>query len=328
MPEEKKNTEGASSYLPEDLGKFYASLKKQRPAFANVDEKEFFSLFDVIGNIESDRRLDANNPESTAYGPLQYIDQREIKELKPGEYSSPEMAHRRLVNSIKVLGLDLDPSSFKPEDVRKATDLDKAAVLFYADIWNQAKDADLAAAMEGDLATLEKVYAIHHTNYAGSPETQKRFSDVMKTHEPWDTSRWKDLFTSNVVRQEDPRPEPEQADPRVLGVATPIWEEHAAGTGKSGIHIRKENRGKFTAAAKRAGKSVQAYASSVLANKEDHSPALVKRANFARNAAKWKHASGTGEEGIQKDLTAGKRIKPQIRTRIKETLNNYLKGKT
>lgn len=57
------------------------------------------------------------------------------------------------------------------------------------------------------------------------------------------------------------------------------------------IHIKKENRGKFTAAAERAGKSVQAYASQILANKGNYSPTLVKRANFARNAAKW-HAYG------------------------------------
>ena len=56
----------------------------------------------------------------------------------------------------------------------------------------------------------------------------------------------------------------------------------------SKIHIKKENRGKFTAAANRAGMSVQAYASKVL-NDPNASPKLKKRANFARNAKKWKH---------------------------------------
>ena len=59
-----------------------------------------------------------------------------------------------------------------------------------------------------------------------------------------------------------------------------------------GIHIKPENRGKFTAAAKRAGKSVQEYASQILAHKENYSSTLVKRANFARNASKFKHADG------------------------------------
>ena len=57
------------------------------------------------------------------------------------------------------------------------------------------------------------------------------------------------------------------------------------------IHIKPSKRGTFTAAAKRHGKSVQSFASQVLANKEDYSPAMVKKANFARNASKW-HSFG------------------------------------
>lgn len=59
----------------------------------------------------------------------------------------------------------------------------------------------------------------------------------------------------------------------------------------SGIHIKKENRGKFTASAKRAGQSVQEHARSVL-NNPNATPLQKKRANFARNAAKWKHQEG------------------------------------
>lgn len=58
---------------------------------------------------------------------------------------------------------------------------------------------------------------------------------------------------------------------------------------KGGIHIKKSKRGTFTAAAKRAGMSVQAYAKKVLAKGSKASPAMKKKANFARNAAKWKH---------------------------------------
>ena len=57
------------------------------------------------------------------------------------------------------------------------------------------------------------------------------------------------------------------------------------------IHIKPSKRGTFTAAAKKHGKSVQSFASQVLANKEDYSPAMIKKANFARNAAKW-HSFG------------------------------------
>lgn len=58
------------------------------------------------------------------------------------------------------------------------------------------------------------------------------------------------------------------------------------------IYIKPENRGKFTASANRAGMGVQEFARHVLANKEDYSSTQVKRANFARNASKWKHAMG------------------------------------
>ena len=57
------------------------------------------------------------------------------------------------------------------------------------------------------------------------------------------------------------------------------------------IYIKPSKKGTFTAAAKRHGKSVQSFASQVLANKENYSPAMVKKANFARNAAKW-HSFG------------------------------------
>ena len=58
------------------------------------------------------------------------------------------------------------------------------------------------------------------------------------------------------------------------------------------IHIKKKNRGKFKASAKRAGQSVQEHARSVL-NNPKATPLQKKRANFARNAAKWKHQEGS-----------------------------------
>lgn len=58
------------------------------------------------------------------------------------------------------------------------------------------------------------------------------------------------------------------------------------------IHIKPSKRGTFTAAAKKHGKSVQEFASQVLANKDNYSSAMVKKANFAKNAAGWKHGLG------------------------------------
>lgn len=58
------------------------------------------------------------------------------------------------------------------------------------------------------------------------------------------------------------------------------------------INIKKKNRGKFTESANRADMGVQEYARHILANKDKYSSTLVKRANFVRNAAGWKHALG------------------------------------
>lgn len=59
-----------------------------------------------------------------------------------------------------------------------------------------------------------------------------------------------------------------------------------------GIHINPANKGKFTTQANRINMGVQEYANYVLGNKEDFSPTTVKRANFARNANKWKKQEG------------------------------------
>lgn len=63
-----------------------------------------------------------------------------------------------------------------------------------------------------------------------------------------------------------------------------------------GIHIKKENRGKFTKSAKAAGEGVQEHAHKVM-NNPNATTLQRKRANFAIQAAKWakkrkKHAQG------------------------------------
>ena len=51
----------------------------------------------------------------------------------------------------------------------------------------------------------------------------------------------------------------------------------------SDIEIKPSKKGTFTAAATKHGKSVQGFANQVLKNKDDYSPAMVKKANFAKN---------------------------------------------
>ena len=56
--------------------------------------------------------------------------------------------------------------------------------------------------------------------------------------------------------------------------------------GNSGIHIKPENRGKFTATKKATGKTTEELTHS-------KNPVTKKRAIFAQNAAKWKHEDGS-----------------------------------
>lgn len=78
---------------------------------------------------------------------------------------------------------------------------------------------------------------------------------------------------------------------KIRGLASRISRGGYSYSGGGDIHISESKRGTFTTAAKRHGMSVQAFASRVLANKDKYSPSMVKKANFARNAAKW-HAAG------------------------------------
>lgn len=57
------------------------------------------------------------------------------------------------------------------------------------------------------------------------------------------------------------------------------------------IYIKPSKRGTFTAAAKQRGLSVQEFASRVLANPNNYSEAMRKKAQFAKNASKW-HSYG------------------------------------
>ena len=56
---------------------------------------------------------------------------------------------------------------------------------------------------------------------------------------------------------------------------------------ESGINIKPSKKGTFKAAASKHGKSVQGFANQVLNNKDKYSSAMVKKANFAKNAKKW-----------------------------------------
>ncbi len=63
---------------------------------------------------------------------------------------------------------------------------------------------------------------------------------------------------------------------------------HDYNSGKD-IRIKPSKRGTFTKAAKQHGMSVQGFANKVLKNPSKYSATMRKKANFAHNAASWKH---------------------------------------
>ncbi len=121
----------------------------------------------------------------------------------------------------------------------------------------------------------------------GPDGTKKYFGDP-NMGEKGNSKHGKDAFYARHKKNLD-------ANPYFRAYARATWEEGGMmgeEYAEGGIHIKPENRGKFTAYAKSHGKGVQEMAAHIMANKEDYSPDVVKRANFAKNAAGWKHEMG------------------------------------
>lgn len=130
-------------------------------------------------------------------------------------------------------------------------------------------------------ALLSYHYNIGEGNYRNSPKMQKGLEE-----KDWDT------VSKNIDAGYNDKKNPglrKRRDYERNLFNTPV--EYKYG----GIHIKPSKRGTFTAAAKKHGMGVQAFASKVLANKNNYSPAMVKKANFARNASKWNHKEFGGD---------------------------------
>ena len=69
-----------------------------------------------------------------------------------------------------------------------------------------------------------------------------------------------------------------------------------------GIHIKKKNRGKFTATKKRTGKSTEELTHS-------KNPLTRKRAIFAQNARKWNHKKNKNESYMRTMRLSGNNLR-------------------
>lgn len=127
---------------------------------------------------------------------------------------------------------------------------------------------------------------------ANEPENFSRnllLDEESKFFNPVRASQLSDLEDPLALERADEIFEPRVAELREE--RSQFFTETSPRRGGGTIRIKPENRGKFTASAKRAGHGVQEHARSVLAS-DTASPLQKKRANFARNAAKWKKGCG------------------------------------
>ena len=114
----------------------------------------------------------------------------------------------------------------------------------------------------------------------------------------------KNTLVDNMMKlttiQEQSR-EVDQEYEAFAGLENSLDNEEFAKGGK--IRIKDSKKGTFTAAAKKRGMSVQAFASKVLANKDKYSPAMVKKANFAHVFGGRHYADGGYIAGKEYDVS-------------------------
>lgn len=99
---------------------------------------------------------------------------------------------------------------------------------------------------------------------------------------------------------------------RYTGPMSPFGNTFAEG---GGIHIKPENRGKFTALKKRTGKSATWF-------KEHGTPVQRKMATFALNTRKWKHEDGGPLRGLVDDIN--RRSNADFVQRLKDPNRDYI----
>jgi hypothetical protein len=154
----------------------------------------------------------------------------------------------------------------------------------------------------GSKKSFAKLNESNNTNREDKLEAKGNLDPKSKTS--IDLTRMAKMKNSDMLfaMQEQLKKDKVAAYAKKMGVELPSMDNESMEQGQSeqsegeykygGIHINPVNKGKFTASAQRAGMGTQEFASHVLANKEDYSSTQVKRANFAHNAAGWKHEMG------------------------------------
>jgi hypothetical protein len=120
--------------------------------------------------------------------------------------------------------------------------------------------------------------------------TKWNVSDILKNFTQQQSARLQQEQMREQMKQAMIAQQAQQLSQFVPGMAPqnvePEFDQYAQGYRQGGIQLDPAKKGTFKAQATRMGMSVQEAARHILANKEDYTSGMVKKANFARNFAK------------------------------------------
>lgn len=111
-----------------------------------------------------------------------------------------------------------------------------------------------------------------------NPTTQSQAGHWQETDSSWDYIPYDVNVKDTIIERKQMGGSADNRPKTIFGSSTDFMK-------KGGIHIKPENRGKFTEYKKRTGKTTE----EALHSKDPH---VRQMANFARNANKWKHQDG------------------------------------
>lgn len=209
----------------------------------------------VLGNlsVESYLNADLKQRNGPAYGLMQAEGKRQ-KAMRNYDY-------------IYEFGSGLSPEEQQQLDyiINEGIHKDTPGEWRYGKGYNSAKQARKAFLSSNDV---KKATSIIQNNYLrpGKPHLDRR-----QAMGEYYFDKYTNTFPYNMEEFE-----------------VPLAEYSSGGS----IHIKPSRKGTFTAAASKHNMGVQEFASKVLANKEDYSSKMIKKAAFAKAASKWKHSFG------------------------------------
>lgn len=282
--EQKKFSENSKYSSPnrdtfEDMRQAEENLRRWELQDANREFQKFGSSEDYYRQFPSEKEYDLfyEKWDRNAIGTSKYLQRDEILMANGGRFTNPQTYSNPIETASVYNQLPLRPNQMSPSfNMRQ----NNQAFANSRPATGQANItmSPVEMALFPPSAELESLGAVGNT--------------LLKTFNPLQGVRGTGTGALTHIAEHEGA---HYLKDKALGTTQPINTKQGIGEFKNGgtmdkIKIKPSKKGTFTKAAKEHGKGVQEFASQVLANKESYSPAMVKKANFARNASKWNKA--------------------------------------